>query len=68
MLSGQVRLERPTPAAAYSASSMAFISSSDIRPDVPIFILPSRSIKKLLGIAFTVLYGLGRVPRSVRTV
>ena len=43
----------------YEAWSMALISPSDIRPKVASFILPSGLIKKLQGIEFMVLYGLG---------
>lgn len=43
----------------YEAWSMALISPSDIRPEVASFILPCGSIKKLEGMAFMALYGLG---------
>ena len=47
---------------------MALISLNDTKPEVASFIFPSGSIKKLLGMAFMVLYGPGKVPWSSRTV
>ena len=44
------------------------ISPSDIRPEVASFILASGSIKKLHGMEFMALNGLGMLPRLLKTV